>query len=85
MTMGTFLKEKRLELAYSRSAAADALNVSVYVLEGWERNKSSPNSRSLKKLMRLYGFDLEEFLVYYREYLFGTAEKRVNLLRRRCA
>jgi transcriptional regulator with XRE-family HTH domain len=74
-----------MALGFSRPAAADALNISVYRLDGWELNKAAPNAKSLKKLMRLYGFDLEEFLGYYRDHLIKGAESRVKLLKRRCA
>lgn len=83
MLTGTFLKKRRQDRKLNRQEAAERIGVAYNTLQNWERNFSTPNSTSLRKLKALYHFDMEEYLGYYRERLIKEAEKKVSLLKRR--
>jgi DNA-binding helix-turn-helix protein len=61
MTLGEFLKNKRIEQKLTQKELAEKLKIDYHLLQKWELNLSKPNLKNGLKLYDLLNFDLEEF------------------------
>lgn len=84
MLSGQFLKAHRTAKELSRPKAAKALKVSIWSIDTWENSRVLPNNKSLKKMMKLYGFTIEEYIECLRVTLRQHSERRIEELRKKC-
>ncbi|URZ87488.1 helix-turn-helix domain-containing protein [Floricoccus penangensis] len=63
MELGTILKDKRLEKAYTQEHVADKLFVSRQTISNWENSKTIPDIESLIDLANFYDLSLDNILL----------------------
>ena len=63
MELGTILKDKRLEKAYTQEYVADKLFVSRQTISNWENSKTIPDIESLIDLAQFYNLSLDDILL----------------------
>jgi transcriptional regulator with XRE-family HTH domain len=64
MTFGQFIKEKREQLGYTLTEAADAVKVNQASIASWEKDQSRPFVSSIHKLANAYGLNIEELIKF---------------------
>ena len=85
MEVGPFLRSKRKGLGLTISESAMRLNTTRHRIDNWERGLATPQSKYVKKMMRLYGFTMDQYLEALRGTLLRKAEKQITMLKRRCS
>lgn len=85
MEVGPFLRTKRKDAGFSVSSTAYKLKTTRHRIDNWERGLATPRSGFIKKLMNLYGFEMDEYLAAYKETLLNKADRTINTIKRRCS
>lgn len=69
MTLGEYIKIKRLEKGLTQKELADKLNIDYHLLQKWELNLSNPNLKNGFKLCDILNLDTLEFknIIYNQE------------------
>lgn len=81
--IGEFLRSKREAKKLSQTDVAQSLKVKPQFVSNWERGMSSPPTRLLKQIMKLFGisenelvnFMVQEYEAYLRQQI-GAKKKR---------
>lgn len=74
-----YLKSKRIAAGLSQGQVAEELGYSSpQFISNWERSLSTPPIHTVKKLAKVYGFDLVEFKKLYIESEVARTVKDLN-------
>lgn len=61
MTLGEFLKNKRIEKKLTQTELAEKLNLKSYqIIQNYEKNLSEPSNKNIFKLIDILNLDIEE-------------------------
>lgn len=60
MTLGEYLKQKRLEKKMTQKELAEKINIDYHLLQKWELDLSKPNLKNGFKLIDILNLNTEE-------------------------